>query len=228
MLIAHVLIGGDQTYFVANRSADKPFQRHRGSVLDHLTDQITLAADRADHTYFAASNSASSEMFAFAGVLVFFLPADESFVNFDDAHELLEVWIVHRGAESMAKIPCGMKRRLFTKKHPSNLARRNAFLTLKDRVENLEPSKQGNFRVLENRSRRQRKTVGVSAPALGIGAFPFPRLRNVVNRLRLSASRTSRTVRPAPHNQELATSVFVRKLRHQFVEGHRAKEYSAK
>ena len=133
-----------------------------------------------------------------------------------------ELRIAHRGPEPMADVPSRMQRGSFAEEHAPNLARRNAFLALQHRVEDLKPSKQGDFRVLENCSRRQRETIGVPASTLRIGALPFPRQGNVVDRLGLATTRASGTVRPAPHDQKLPASVLVGKPFHQLVERHHA------
>jgi len=154
-------------------------------------------------------------------MFVLFLATDKSFVNFKDTHQLFEVMVLHRSAQAMADVPRGMERRRLAKEHPSNLARRDALFALEHCVKNLEPSQQGNLGILENRSSGQRETVSVPAPAFRIRAFPFPRQRNVIDRLGFSAARAARmTVRPAAEKQKVAARIFCRERFHQLLERH--------
>jgi hypothetical protein len=221
VLIANILIGRDQGHFVADRLADESFQGSRGRIFDDLTDDIALARNRTNDSDFTAPDAASPKMFALTPVLVLFLATDEGFINFNNAHQLLEIRVLHRSAQAMAEIPSSVKRRRLTKKHPSNLTCRDALFALEHGVENLEPSQQRNLRVLENGSSGQRETIGVPAPAFRIRAFPFPRQRDVVNRLGFPASRTVWvTIWPASHKQELTTRILCWERFHQLLERH--------
>jgi hypothetical protein len=116
-----------------------------------------------------------------------------------------------------------MQGRTLTKKHAAKLSRRNAFLALKYRVENLEPRFERDIGILENCADEDGEPIGVSAPTGFIRALPFPRLSDLVNRLRLAATRALNfAVWPTAILKESTASGFVGERRHKLLEGHHA------
>ena len=223
-------IGRDQINLVRNNFVYKSVDCVLRGIFDHLADDIAFPRDRADDSHLASVGSTAPAIFlSFLCVAIFLLAADIGFINFHDAHKLLELRIVHRRAQAMADVPRGMQRRLLTEEHPAHLSSRDAFLALEHRVENLEPSQKRNLGVLENRSNVEREAVSISRPTLSVGAFPLPRQGDVVDGFALLAARASGLpVRPATPEQELSASVFGRKLFHQLLECLHEYKHSAK
>jgi len=71
-----------------------------------LADNVTLPTDRADYHRLALR----SPLPALAEMLVTFLSADVRFIGLDFADQLLECFILHRGANARAHIPRGFIR----------------------------------------------------------------------------------------------------------------------
>src|ERR1035437_5149250 len=101
VLIAGVLISRDQFNLAADRFGHKPMESRHIGALNHLADQITLARDRADDRRFTPS---ARLLLLFVPMAIAVLAADVSFVYLDNSHQLPEVRIVHRGAQTMAHI----------------------------------------------------------------------------------------------------------------------------
>jgi hypothetical protein len=81
------------------------FQRNRLDVFDHAGDNIAFAAYGSDDNGFARSACST-----FAAATLVFVPilgetADESFINLDDPHELLEFLINQRSSDAVAHVP---------------------------------------------------------------------------------------------------------------------------
>ena len=219
MFVANILIGRDQADSVADSLTYETFQRRSRGVFDHLADHVALARDRTDDTNLARTKAASPKMLALASVLVLFLSTNESLVYFDDTHKLAEIGIGHSSAQAMAHIPSCPCRRLLAKKHSPNLPRRNALFALQDRVENLEPSFDRMLGVREDRSGCDRETEGVTLPTFFVGAFPFPRLSDLVDGFGLAAAWAGYAIRPTTIGKVLTASRFVGESRHKCLEG---------
>jgi hypothetical protein len=218
--IAAAFIRSDQTDAIRDNISNEGAERVGGSIFDDLADQIAFTRNRADDGGFAGMGSAAAAIFlAHLPMSVSLLAADIGFVHFDDPHQLLEIWIVHRSAQTMAHIPSrlvGLASDL-----PLNLECADAFLGIEHLPEHFKPNLERVLCILENCSRRERESVGVALAASLIRAFPFPWQRDVVNRVGLPAARTPwATVRPAPKKQEVFASLIGRKGFHQLAERH--------
>ena len=137
--------------------------------------------------------------------------------------QFLEIIILHTGAEAVADVPSGMKRRTLAKEHPSNLPRRYALEALQHRVENLEPSDERHICVLKHRADKYREPIGRVVLVGFIATEPIegPLLGSVD--LPVSALRAFHlAVRPAAIRKILTASRFIGKGRHELLEGHHA------
>jgi hypothetical protein len=219
VVIATVLIGSDKTHLIADNLADKAVERSRVRSFDYLTDYIAFTADRADNRSFPAQTGNVLFLTPMA-ILVFAVKT--RLVYFDDAHKLLEVRIVHRGAEPMRHVPSRAHRSGLIEIHAPKLERRNPFFGRQYSPENFEPNVERAFSVLEDRSSREREPIGIAFSTVLIRALPFPRLIDVVDELAFVAARTNGAIRPTPHHQVFPTSVLVGKVRHELSEIHHA------
>lgn len=199
-LIAYVLIGCDKRDLVADSFGHEPFERFTAEILNHAANYIALATDRPDDASFAGTEAASATVLAFVAVLVLLFAADKGFIDLDNAHEFSELRITHPSPQAMAHVP---SRRIRGANLTLNLHGADALLAVQHRVQHFKPRCERVLGVLEDRSRRDREAVGVSASAFEIRAFPVPRHSDLVNRFGLAASRASDSLRPAPFLEEL-------------------------
>lgn len=216
--IAGMLIGSDQIDSATNGLSHKTIQRWRIGILDHLADHVALPRDRADDSYLVAVMMAGSVL-ALICVSVFVLTADIGLVNFDDAHKLLEIIVLHSGAQTMADVPCGMQRRTLAEIHASDLSRRYALQTLQHRVENLEPRDERHVGILEYRADQNGEPIRCLAAFL---ADPMKRFGLEGIDFFVSASRTLHAIRPAAIRKELTAGWLIGESRHELLESHHA------
>jgi hypothetical protein len=85
--IPAVLIRGGQRNPISNGLADESVERRRISVFDYLSDDIALTGDGADRGVVAHVSAPNVGFLIPMAVFVF--AADEGFVHFDNAHQLL-------------------------------------------------------------------------------------------------------------------------------------------
>jgi hypothetical protein len=189
VMITSKIVGRDEINLVTDSLANESIERARPCILYHLANDVALAADRANDANLAGADAAPPEMLALAGVFVLFLPTDEGLVHFDDAHELAKLRIVHRGAEPVTYI---QRSRIGRSNLALNLHRADAFLGVEHAPEHFKPRAKGKLRVLKDGPDQEREAIGVAASALTVRAFPFPQLIDVVDRLRLPATRAAR------------------------------------
>jgi hypothetical protein len=215
--ITGVFVSGNQFNLVAHSLPDEAIQRCRVSALDYLADDVSLAANGSDDADLIAHFPAT-DMRTLLPMAVLVLAANEGFVHLDDAHQLRELRILHRGAQAMAHIPSG---RIGRSNLSLNLLGTDALLGIKHLPEHFKPDFERILRVLKNGSDVKREAISVAAPAFSIRALPLPRQRNVVNRFGLAATRTQHSpVWPAPKEQILFASIIRRKIRHQLPKRH--------
>jgi hypothetical protein len=58
VLVAYPLIGRYEVNLVADSLANEAFESTRANILDHLADEVALAADGSDHSSLAGTNAA--------------------------------------------------------------------------------------------------------------------------------------------------------------------------
>src|SRR6202035_989872 len=109
--IGRKLIGRDQRHPIGDRLVHESAERLSVGRLDHLADHVSLAGDGADDRDLASRSAPTLPALHPAAhapaVPVLRLPADVGFIDLDDARELLEGRVVHRGADAMAHVPGG-------------------------------------------------------------------------------------------------------------------------
>ena len=104
-IVARILIGTKQADFMGDGFAYERSESGGIHVRDHARDNIPLAADRADDWSFAGTNAArSATAAAFIPMPVFGQAANESFVNFDNSAEFIDV-LHESGSDLMAHEP---------------------------------------------------------------------------------------------------------------------------
>lgn len=216
--IAGVFIGRYQIHFATHGGTNETIERCCIRVFDHFANDVALARDRADHGRLVAVMMTGS-ILALVGVSVLVLPADVRLVNLDDAHKLLEVIVLHSGAQTMANVPSGMQRRSIAEIHSPDLARRNTLQALQHRVENFEPRHERDVRILEHGADQNGESIGRIAALL---TDPMKASRFEGVDLLIPAARAFDTIRPAAIREKLTAGYFVGKGCHELLEGHHA------
>jgi hypothetical protein len=219
IIVALPFIGRDQIDLIADDLTDEAIECPRVGMFGHLADDIALTANRSDNRSLITTEPALAAFLI--PVLVLVLSTEITFINFDNPHELLKIRIEHAGAQSMAHIPS--RAIVATSDLALNLECAHTLFAIENLPENFKPSLKRVVGVLEDGSRDYREPIGVTLPAILIGAFPFPRLRDLVDAIRIAATRASNyAVRPATLHQELLAGVVGWEGHHQFLEGHHA------
>src|ERR1700683_869343 len=169
VLVADPLIGAEQADLVGYCLADEAFQGCGLDIFDDAGNNIAPALSGADHNSFAAASSSATAVTALVFVPIFREATDESFVNLDDADELLELLILQGCADTVAHVPSGFVR---TEAHVAvDLAGTHFLFSGQHQVDDAEPLPQVNIRVLKNGASDVGKPIATRA---AIGAFPFP------------------------------------------------------
>jgi len=193
-------IGRDQTNLFGDGLLNEAAQAVRRSGFDYLANEIALARDRADDGRFAGvSRTATAVLLPIDPVPVLLFTADLGFVNLNDAHQLLEVRIVHRGAESHAHVP---SRPIGTESdHTVNLKRAHALLAGEHEVKNLKPRAERHLGLLEDGSRLEREAVRRAVIFAAFLALPVPRSGGAFIDAIVIAAGAVRSARPAAQEQ---------------------------
>jgi hypothetical protein len=216
-------IGRDQANLFGHGLFHEAAQRIGGSVLDDPANNIALAGDRADDRHLASvSRAAAVVLLAVLPVPVFLLAANVRFVHFNDPHQLLEVGIVHRSAESHAHVP---SRAIGTETdHAVNLKRAHTFLAGEHEVQDFEPSAKRNFGFLENGSSLEREAIGRAVILAAFLALPMPRAGRAFINVIVAASRAAWAARPSAQEQISPATRLIGKEPIELSERHLADE----
>lgn len=198
-------------------------QRFALHVFDDASNDTAFAADSADHRDFAGARTATARAIPISSLAapVAFVPvlglaANESLIDFDDTHQLVELLIGQASPDPVAHMPRGTVRA--ETHHAMDLKGADAFLASEHQMDNAEPLPQGLIRVLEDRTGNVGKAVGDAAST--IHALPFPSHGfELVNPLAATA-RARHTFWPAMRDKVSAAGVFVRESRFPLGEGH--------
>jgi hypothetical protein len=213
--VSGVLISSEQADIGRNRLTDEAVQRRAAGVLYHLADDVSFTADSADDGSFTGCFAPGFMAFLVPmAVLVF--SADVSFVNLDNAHQLLKVGIVHRSPKPMAHVPS--RPVIAAPDLALDLESADTLLAIQHLPENLEPDSQGIFGVLEDGIDCDREPIGRLTAQF---ADPIERFPIELADLRVTASRTlHHAIWPPMVHEELFARFVGREGRHQVFESH--------
>jgi len=209
--IATVRVGAEQTDFVGYSGTDKVGQSFTAGLLDHASNDVAFALHGADDNGFASPARAASGTRTAGATTLVLMPilgfaAHVGLVDFDDAHELLEIFVSHTGTDAMAHAPCGAVGA--ETEQAMNLQGADAFLADEHQVDHLEPLAQTFVGVLEDRPDSYRKAV-VRGIARAVIAKPVIRHRAVRLYTEAAALRAAHTGRPAARYKVRLASVVV-------------------
>ncbi len=200
LAIAGMIVGSDQTDFFRHGFADETVQRFRISILDDASHDIALALDGANDSFFPF---ATSSFGALIPMPVLVLAADVRFIDFDNAHELAELWIGEASADAMAHV---VSRRIGTEtKHAVHLQSGDAFLAGQNEIYNFEPSFHWHVGVLKDCSNENGKAIASCGTST---ALPMKRTSANFSKFFIPATRAADAIRPASCN-EIGLASFI-------------------
>ena len=200
------LIGAKQADFMRDGFANESVKRCGLDVRDHAGHDVSFAANRTNDWCFAGTDTArAASAAAFIPMSIFGQATNESFIDFDDTPEFLDV--LHKGnADFVTHFPCSFVR---AKPHvPHNLKRAHTLLAGQHEMDNAIPITERLIGVLENRSSDVGKSIARVWRALV--ALPAPRTVRVFVRVLCAATRATNAIRPPARDKISAARVFVR------------------
>jgi hypothetical protein len=215
VVIALVLIRGDEIDVTADGLADKTIEGLSIGILDHLADDIALARDRADHRGLAAH---SGNMLLLVPMAILVFAAHSGLVNFDFAHQLGEILVLHRGADALEHVPS--RPVIAASDLAMDLECADSLFALTHQVDHFKPSAERVVSVLEYRLGDDAEPIAVAPATILILTGPVERARlERVNTFLALATRTLDAIRPAHIAEQFFTGFLCRELPFQFGEG---------
>jgi hypothetical protein len=205
-VVSGPLIGAEQADFVGDGFSHKGVKSGGLDVRDHARNHISLAADRADDWRFTGTNAAgSTAAAAFIPMPILSQAPNESFIDLDNAAELIDV-LHESGSDLVAHKPSSPVR---AEAHITiNLQSAHAFLARKHEMDHAKPLPQRLVRILENCS----CDMGEAVVSGGRGAFvaqPVPLHCAMLLDLYVATPRAGYTLRPTATDEIGATRIFV-------------------
>ena len=203
--ITRVFVGREQANFGRDGLANKAVESLGIGVRDDAGDNVALARYGSDDWRLARSGPAAHAV-ALIPMAVLGFAADERLVYFDNAHELLELFVLKRDADAMTHVPSGL---VAAEAHDAvDLAGRNALFGSQHHVNDAEPLAQIDVGILKNGSDKVREAISATLTAFRAFPLKFHRLKRID--LVRAAARACNAIRPALSNQILVTSNLVR------------------
>jgi hypothetical protein len=216
-LVSGMFVSRNQADFFGDRFADKTVQRCGIGVLDDASNDVAFALNSAHNGVLAFSTSPWSALIPMS---VSVLAADVSFIDFDNANQLTEIWIGQPGSDAMTHIEGG---RIGAKTHHAmNLQRRNSLLASQHQIDGLEPNSHRNIGVFKDRPDQDGKAISLRRTGW---AFPFEWHRFQCIYAVASTVWATNAVWPAPRNEIRFASVIRRKQLVELGDGHLSSEF---
>jgi hypothetical protein len=205
-LVTGPLIGAEQADFVRDRFMNEGLQRGSLDVCDNASNDISLTTDSANDWSFAGTDATSSTApTAFIPMPVLGETANESFIDFDNSAEFINVFH-ERDADAMTHIPSGFQR---TKAHIApNLTSAHALFAGQHQVDDAEPVTERFVCVFEDSSGDMREAIAFRSARV---ALPMPWLSGDRINLLSPATRAANAIRPTLADEVGTTRVFVGK-----------------
>src|SRR5947209_8966402 len=204
--VALVLVGSYQRHLFADGFTDEVAQGLLVSVLNDSADHVPLARDGSDDSGFPASDS-SGDVGFLVPMAILVLPTYEGLIDFHNAHEFLEILILHSGAKPMAHVPSG---RIGAPDLPLDLKCADAFFAVEHLPEHFKPRLKPHFGIVEDGSDRDRESVrrpGLRRTRL---TCPMPRPGRKRVDFLVPATRAGNTFGPSALHQKFFAGVLRR------------------
>src|ERR1700730_4570704 len=204
-LVSGPLIGAKQADFVRNGFSHKCIKRCSLDVSDHAGDNVPLAANSANNWSFAGTDAArSATPAAFIPMPVFGQAADESFIDFDNAAELINIF--HQSdADAVTHIPSRFQG---TEAHITpNLASAYSLFAGEHQMNDAIPIAKRLVSVFEDRPGNMRKAIAVWR---ALFALPMPFAGWKIINGWVAATRAANALWPTARHQVSLAGLFVR------------------
>lgn len=215
VMVPVCFISGDKFDIFADGFLDKIVERGLVGAFNDAADHVALARDGSDDANLSAP---AGNMAFLVPVAILVLSADVGFVNFHDAHQLLEIGVLHSSAQPMAHIPCGV---VSGAGLPGDLQCADAFLAVEHLPEHFKPYLEVDVRILKRRAHGHGETIARPLGRRAALADPVKRARLESVDLYVAAADTANfAIRPAALHQELLAGIVVWKSFHQLLECH--------
>jgi hypothetical protein len=213
--ITGVLVRREQADFRRDGFTDEAIIGPSVGRGDHAGHYVPLAAYGADDGRLARAGSPTHTV-ALVPMPVLGLATDKRLVHFNDTHELLELFVLERGANAVAHIPSGF---VAPETHDTvNLTGADALLGSQHHVDNPKPLAQIDVGVLENRADEVREAICATLAALRAFPLKFHCLERVD--LLRAATRAIDAIRPALGYKVRIASSLVRERRFPLGDAH--------
>ncbi|MFZ0695048.1 MAG: hypothetical protein WAN51_13055, partial [Alphaproteobacteria bacterium] len=217
IFVAHPLIGAEQTNFCRNGLANKFGQCRGADILDDASDHIAFALHGTGDDCFTHAASPAAPVSALVLMPVLGFAADKSLIDFDNSHELAEIFVAERGTDAMAHIPSRPVRA--EAHHAMNLEGADPLLARQHEVDHAEPVAKRFIGVLENGADEMGEAVTLPL-GIALVALPGPRLRGDGEYPDISTTRTGDTLGPPMADKVGTASVLVWKRLFPLSNGH--------
>lgn len=207
MLIADPLIGAEQTYPIRDRFVNEASKRLGANIGDDASNHVSFALHCADDDCFSGASGPTFTAPAFVFVPILSETADESFVNFDNAAEFINV-LDKSGSDFVAHHPCGAVRA--EAQEPIDLERAHSLFAGEHQVDNAKPIFEGFICVLKDRVDQDREPITVRGAFL---ALPMPFAGREIIDSGITATRAANALWPSAGLQIGFAGIFVREQR---------------
>jgi hypothetical protein len=210
-IVARILISAEQANSMRHCFANEGGESGGIHIRDYERNNISLAADRTDDWRFAGTNaSCSTAPAAFIPMPVLGQPANESFINFDDAAKLLDI-LHESGSDLVAHEPSGF---VGTEAHVAhNLQGAHPLLAGEHQVDDAIPFAKRLVGILKNGIDQDREPIAGGTARSTLRALPMPFARWQVVYCRIATTRAANALWPTPRLQVRFAGIFVRKHR---------------
>jgi hypothetical protein len=203
--IANPLIRAEQANFLIYTSPHKALKSVCADVLDHTGYNAPFSADSARYDRFAGTHTARSTGAALVPMFVLFFSTNKRFVYFHNAHQFLKALVGKASTNAVAHIMrCFVRAEAH---HALDLKGRNTFLADEHKVDDLEPHKQIDVRILKDGADKVREAVGRAYAT--IHALPLIHHRFEFKNAQRAAARAVNAVGPTFANQVRIASSFI-------------------
>jgi hypothetical protein len=215
MSIAGPLVGHKQADFFGDRLANESGKHIGANRFDYACYDITLALDGANNRLLAGTDATATSA-ASPPMFIVGLAANKCFINFDNAKQLLEFFILQSRTNAVAHMPGGPVR---TESHIAlDLPSTNALLACEHQIDDTKPFAKIDLRVFEDCPDQMRESISPSFPT--IRALPF----EFHGRERIDAvavtSRAAHASRPPMSNQVVVAGFLVGECCLPLADGH--------
>jgi len=147
--IARPLVGAEQADLFRNGFIDEAVERAGAGVLDHAGDHVAFARDGASDDFLTRAARSKADV-TLVPMAILSLSTHEGFIDFHNAHELLEALIHEPGADAVAHVMGSLVGA--ETHHPLDLKGAHAFLAGEHEVDHPEPLAKALIGVLKDRA----------------------------------------------------------------------------